>query len=310
LKQCIFEKSDIPVENQTLMGHGKIYKNDWILQDLPTLTNIEMILGLQGGKGGFGSLLRGQAATKRKITNFDSSRDLQGRRIKNVNNAKKLAEWLKKKKEEDEKIRTELEDFKKMQKTMLASKADYKLSQDFKENLEKWNNEMSQSIKDALRKKLRANRQKPVTANEDDEFKAPLKKMIKKEIDSSLNKEELIRNKLTELMKELKTASNEEAAKNPEEAPKAEKIEEEPSKETVKVIEEKPIKKIEFSDIDLSTYGTLEELIALGGDYLKDQLMKLGLKCGGAVKDRAQRLYDIKKNPLLLMDPKYIAKKN
>jgi len=82
-------------------------------------------------------LLRGQAATKRKITNFDASRDLQGRRIRNVDNHKKLLEWLRKKKEEDERIKHELEEFKEMQKNVLSSQRDPRLSQEFKEKLEK-----------------------------------------------------------------------------------------------------------------------------------------------------------------------------
>ncbi|KAI0564967.1 Silencing defective 2 ubiquitin [Gracilaria domingensis] len=38
---------------------------------------------LPGGKGGFGALLKGSSATK-KTTNFDSCRDLQGRRLRDV----------------------------------------------------------------------------------------------------------------------------------------------------------------------------------------------------------------------------------
>jgi hypothetical protein len=54
--------------------------------------------GLSGGKGGFGSLLRGNSgsAVARKTTNFDACRDLQGRRMRHVNNAKLLAEWMNK----------------------------------------------------------------------------------------------------------------------------------------------------------------------------------------------------------------------
>jgi len=42
--------------------------------------------------------MKHQANTKRKITNFDASRDLTGRRIRNVNNEKKIAEYYRKKK--------------------------------------------------------------------------------------------------------------------------------------------------------------------------------------------------------------------
>jgi len=137
LKQLIFEKIGIPALNQTLISHGKILNDNLPLEQILSLTNISLHLALKGGKGGFGSLLRGQAATKRKITNFDASRDLQGRRIRNVDNHKKLLEWLRKKKEEDERIKHELEEFKEMQKNVLSSQRDPRLSQEFKEKLEK-----------------------------------------------------------------------------------------------------------------------------------------------------------------------------
>ncbi|KAJ2960725.1 hypothetical protein NQZ79_g3942 [Umbelopsis isabellina] len=49
-----------------------------------------------GGKGGFGSMLRAQGGrmNAQKSTNFDACRDLQGRRVKAVNDAKKLAEYI------------------------------------------------------------------------------------------------------------------------------------------------------------------------------------------------------------------------
>lgn len=62
-----------------------------------------------GGKGGFGSLLRNQAQTRRKITNWDHSRDLDGRRIGNVKNENSLVDFFKKRREEETKIQAEVE---------------------------------------------------------------------------------------------------------------------------------------------------------------------------------------------------------
>lgn len=64
---------------------------------------------LLGGKGGFGSQLRAQGGrmSKKKSTNIDSCRNLQGRRIRDVNQETKLIEFmakapeLKRKAEED-----------------------------------------------------------------------------------------------------------------------------------------------------------------------------------------------------------------
>ncbi|KAI9287376.1 telomere stability and silencing-domain-containing protein [Umbelopsis sp. AD052] len=68
-----------------------------------------------GGKGGFGSMLRAQGGrmNAQKSTNFDACRDLQGRRVKDVNDAKKLQEYLEslpeREKEKAEKLKQKIE---------------------------------------------------------------------------------------------------------------------------------------------------------------------------------------------------------
>ena len=37
--------------------------------------------------------------------------------------------------------------------------------------------------------------------------------------------------------------------------------------------------------------------------------MRLGLKSGGTIQDKAKRLFDIKLDPSLIFNPKYVAKK-
>lgn len=46
--------------------------------------------------------------------------------------------------------------------------------------------------------------------------------------------------------------------------------------------------------LDLSAFSTWEELASLGLDRLKSALMALGLKCGGTLEERAQRLFSTK----------------
>ncbi|CAA0838931.1 Ubiquitin-like superfamily protein [Striga hermonthica] len=57
--------------------------------------SVNLLLRLRGGKGGFGSLLRGAAtkAGQKKTNNFDACRDMSGRRLRHVNAEKKLEEW-------------------------------------------------------------------------------------------------------------------------------------------------------------------------------------------------------------------------
>lgn len=44
-------------------------------------------------QGGFGSLLRGAGKASKQTTNYDSCRDLDGRRLRHVNAEKKIHEW-------------------------------------------------------------------------------------------------------------------------------------------------------------------------------------------------------------------------
>ncbi|KYQ93033.1 hypothetical protein DLAC_05642 [Tieghemostelium lacteum] len=70
-----------------------------------------------GGKGGFGSLLRSNAKKvgQKETTNFDACRDLDGRRLRHVNNEKRLKEW----KENEEARKLALE---KLQQSLSAHK--------------------------------------------------------------------------------------------------------------------------------------------------------------------------------------------
>lgn len=56
-----------------------------------TLVFVRATLPLLGGKGGFGSMLRAQGGkmASQKTTNFESCRDLSGRRLKTIHDATK-----------------------------------------------------------------------------------------------------------------------------------------------------------------------------------------------------------------------------
>jgi splicing factor 3A subunit 3 len=49
----------------------------------------------------------------------------------------------------------------------------------------------------------------------------------------------------------------------------------------------------EGEDVDLKQYGNAMEMEKLGLDVLKAQLSRLGVKCGGTLTDRAERLYTV-----------------
>lgn len=71
---------------------------------------LHVSLPVKGGKGGFGSMLRAIGAQIEKTTNREACRDLSGRRLRDVNEEKRIKDWVKKqaeKKEEEEKKKKE-----------------------------------------------------------------------------------------------------------------------------------------------------------------------------------------------------------
>ena len=76
-----------------------------------------IVATLIGGKGGFGSMLRaeGKKNLGKKTTNFESSRDLNGRRVRQTTDAQKLADYIAKAPERKKKEKEALEE--KLKKT-------------------------------------------------------------------------------------------------------------------------------------------------------------------------------------------------
>ncbi|KFK25019.1 hypothetical protein AALP_AA8G056400 [Arabis alpina] len=60
--------------------------------------------------------------------------------------------------------------------------------------------------------------------------------------------------------------------------------------------------------IDLDYYTTVEELMDVGPEKLKEALGALGLKVGGTLQQRAERLFLTKHTPLEMLDKKHFAK--
>ncbi|PKA61495.1 hypothetical protein AXF42_Ash014412 [Apostasia shenzhenica] len=62
------------------------------------------------------------------------------------------------------------------------------------------------------------------------------------------------------------------------------------------------------SIIDLDYYSTIEELVEVGSEKLKEALAAQGLKAGGTLQQRAERLFLTKYTPLEQLDKKHFAK--
>ncbi|XVF73034.1 hypothetical protein PTKIN_Ptkin12aG0169100 [Pterospermum kingtungense] len=108
VKHRIQEITQIPISFQRLI-RGHQLKDDSVISQSNATLNLS--LRLLGGKGGFGSLLRGAAtkAGQKKTNNFYACRDMSGRRLRHVNAEKRLEEW--KAEEEQRKLEKIAEDF-------------------------------------------------------------------------------------------------------------------------------------------------------------------------------------------------------
>ncbi|XP_071716937.1 uncharacterized protein [Rutidosis leptorrhynchoides] len=99
IKSRIQTLTSIPIHHQLLISNGKTLFDDAVFHHRSS--TVHLLLRLRGGKGGFGSLLRGAAtkAGQKKTNNFDACRDMSGRRLRHVNAEKKMEEWLAEEKE-------------------------------------------------------------------------------------------------------------------------------------------------------------------------------------------------------------------
>ncbi|KAF2324877.1 hypothetical protein GH714_020945 [Hevea brasiliensis] len=109
IKRRVFEITKIPTHCQRLIYSGTQLSESSAISS-PECT-VHLLLRLLGGKGGFGSLLRGAAtkAGQKKTNNFDACRDMSGRRLRHVNAEKRLEDW--KAEEEERRLEEIAEEF-------------------------------------------------------------------------------------------------------------------------------------------------------------------------------------------------------
>jgi len=174
---------------------------------------------------------------------------------------------------------------------------DGRLPQEFKDKLEKWDYEMKSSVMEGLRRAR--------GVNEESLEEEP---MVGKKIVTEKDVLSVIEGRNQAFFESLRKdfVVLEEAAAGCERSLKEEKQEPLCQEEIVEV---EPVK-IGYSEIDLKVVGDIGDLMNLGPEHLKNELSRLGLKCGGSLEERKKRLFEIKMNPNLLFNPKYIAKKS
>lgn len=299
-----------------------------------SLKTITVSKSVIGGKGGFGSQLRNAAARKKHFTNFDSAKDMNGRRLRDIRNEKQMMEWLKKERIKRQVVKEELQKFKEYEKENAAKDTFIQIDKSYGEKVKKWNKELDTSVRNGFkqRKLLKKRCHDEVMENDDDETakRNETKKLLKKRFLSEKSDIDIYRlhqptidskQETNQIDQDILVLDN----------PKGD----EPDLELSSNILDKNIPKIEVevqndninqeidqklgeqeieSDtkclgLNLEEVSSLDEQIKQGPNLIKDELTRLGLKSGGRPEDRAQRLWDIKLNPALQFDPKYLAKK-
>lgn len=82
--------------------------------------HVDVNIAFFGGKGGFGSMLRAIGAQIEKTTNREACRDLSGRRLRDINEEKRIKNWIAKQadkqKDNEKKKKEKLEKLKMMPK--------------------------------------------------------------------------------------------------------------------------------------------------------------------------------------------------
>ena len=174
IKDRVFEATRIPNQHQRLVTGVHQLIDDRSVVSCSTeademFPTVHLLLRLTGGKGGFGSLLRGAAykAGQKKTNNFDACRDMSGRRLRHVNAEKRLEEW--KAEEAERKLEKAAEEFLKKQvkkgKKGVGDGETQKYVAKYREESERCVAEVAESVKEALRA-VNGKRKSPDTAKD------------------------------------------------------------------------------------------------------------------------------------------------
>ncbi|XP_057254824.1 splicing regulator SDE2 [Pezoporus wallicus] len=144
---------NIPEESLYVKCNGRLASDEDVLQN-GAVYSLEP--RLCGGKGGFGSMLRALGAQIEKTTNREACRDLSGRRLRDVNHEKAMAEWVKQQAErEAEKEQRRLE---RLQRKLAEPKHLF-TNPDYQQQC----HEMAERLEDSVLKGLQASSSKMVS---------------------------------------------------------------------------------------------------------------------------------------------------
>ena len=361
---------------------------------------VTLSLGMAGGKGGFGSMLRAIGAQIEKTTNKEACRDLSGRRIRDVNIERRFQNWIAKaaerKKEQMKRKKERLERLRRVPKFEFKDDEYFKARSEIPEKidaaleyaLKKTKNKSTASATvtsatvtsatvtsaTVTSATVTSETRQPSTSTACETQKSeskpknapvPLKRKfltklglskkprmwISEDLEVSDEEEpegngnlnvaerivrtgekveetvvqvhpepEVLKADNVKIPEPVDVKETEIVAKETEIAAKETEIvaketeivveETDQEKTRPELVKEEAVKKeVEPEKLDLESYNSKEELVALGLDRLKAALLFLGMKCGGTLEQRADRLWsvrglDISKIPKNLLPPK------
>uniref|UniRef100_A0A665T3M2 Replication stress response regulator SDE2 n=1 Tax=Echeneis naucrates TaxID=173247 RepID=A0A665T3M2_ECHNA len=262
---------------QDLLEHGAVYHLE------PRLC---------GGKGGFGSMLRALGAQIEKTTNREACRDLSGRRLRDVNHEKEMAEWLKK--QSDREAEKEQRRLERLQRKLAEPKHQF-TDPEYQQQC----HDLSERLEDSVLKGLQASSSAQVYVDDvsaakrsnPDQSEQPDKK--KKKTSSFWTGIGELDGLLTD----------DDDDDDDDESPST-------SSSTGRAVAMTTVREAtgclhtsrwgsvtpQESSVDLSLVDltSVHQLESLGLDVLKRELMSRGLKCGGTLSERATRLLSIR----------------
>ncbi|KAF8786508.1 Replication stress response regulator SDE2 like protein [Argiope bruennichi] len=348
----------------------KLYYNGKVVEEHDTVPNnstLEAVFSLQGGKGGFGSMLRAIGAQIEKTTNREACRDLSGRRLRDINEEQRLKKWIAKESEReaekarrrqarierlkskpkhnfvdfeyekeisqlpervDEALHAGMEKASKRPKTIEAcsapptKKKKLWLDEDLSGSSDSDSQEASSSSINATSHTDNAHSSRSEASGSESSNDSLLSEpkcdaVIEKDVPMAVCTEEKVNateeNQISSNVdaKSDQTIQEIEAsqASSSSSLTKQEISNAEASCSSTINVDEKAIDstgevkstidsqlagETQIEDVDLMSYESASELEQLGLDRLKVALMTRGLKCGGTIFDRAQRLWKVR----------------
>lgn len=327
--QCrIQDLEGVPAAEQRLVFSGKLLQGSSTLEEAGVVhgATVHLLLSLAGGKGGFGSNLR--AAGKQKLTdNYDACRDLQGRRIRHKTAAEKLEEWQAQAQERElEKIaERHLKEAAKAERRKEAGEVDvHSVRVEAKEVIKGAQSAVAFALRNGVQKNTGRENSNGHTA----------KKRKVDALDVGFSSDSELEESDVELEALEGGAGREESSEGeavgaPEGGtqPKAEPVQgaaepaiavvgrenavdgQEAAVDDGPAVEPAPVAAEDDGPVDISSYNSADDLQVLGLERLKRELMRHGLKCGGTLQQRAERLFLLKSTPVEALDKKHLAGK-